>query len=502
MLSKGKKVELKIASLVPGGEGVSKDFAIPVFINKVAPGDRLLAEIYDNRRTFAKGQLLQLIEPSEDRIEPPCKLFKVCGGCQWMHINYTAQLNYKRDLIEQSLLHIAGQELGKELSQVLMPTIGSEEQLAYRNKVQLPVRNPNDSKRLLAGYFETNSHNLVNIKHCPIQPNLLDSILEQIKILAEKYEITAYNEKIGQGLLRHINMRINKDHNAVLVTLVLNCKQNNLSANLKELASLLAQQFEQIKGVCVNFNDNKGNRILGDQTLCLTGEPYIEESISSQRKDLPQKLQSGLRFRLSPESFFQINTNQAIKLLEIIAEQVKEFIPANNDQITLLDAYAGVGTIALWLSPFVSKVIAIESNPQAVKDGQINQKLNNIENVHFQLNKVEDYLPTMLKNKSSVDIVVLDPPRQGLKPEVVEAIIKLQPKLIIYVSCNPVTLARDLRLILSSESPNLIDPNDIDSKIKNSCLNSNFGYKVEKIIPVDLFPQTYHIESVTVLKRQ
>ncbi len=508
MLSKGKQVELKIASLAPGGEGVSKDFELPVFVNKAAPGDTLLVEIYDYRRSFAKGQLVKVLVPSDERIEPNCKLFKVCGGCQWMHLNYEAQLTHKRELIEQSLRHIAGQEIGDALNKVLLPTVGSTEQFGYRNKVQLPVRNPKDSKRILAGYFETNSHNLVNIKHCPIQPNLLDNVLAQIKLLAEQYSITAYDEKTGEGLLRHIHMRINKAHDAVLVTLVLNCQPDKMPGYFKRFAPELMAQFPEIRGLCVNYNHKKGNRILGEQTLTIAGEGYIEETLSTNNPDFPAILQKGLRFQLSPDSFFQVNTDQAIKLLELIAEEVKEFIANRSSadyrtqKISLLDAYAGVGTIALWLSPFVSQIIAIENNPQAVKDGQINQKLNNIENVQFQLEKVEEYLPTILKNKTPVNIVILDPPRQGLSPEVIDAIMKLQPELIIYVSCNPVTLARDLRLILSPLSENLSEAKDSHSEIKASCLENNSGYKVEKIIPVDLFPQTYHIESISILKKQ
>ena len=257
MLIKGQKIELKITSLAPGGEGVSKDFAIPVFINKTAPGDVLSAEIYDYRKSFAKAKLLKVLSASQERIEPPCKLFKICGGCQWMHLNYQAQLAHKRGIIEQSLRHIAGQTIGETLKQVLLPTIGSTDQLAYRNKVQLPTRNPKDSKRLLAGYFESNSHDLVNIKHCPIQPELLDQILACIKELSEKYQISAYDEKTGKGLLRHIHMRINQTHTSVLITLVLNCSINQLPDYFKPLSTDLINSFIQIKGICINYNEKK-----------------------------------------------------------------------------------------------------------------------------------------------------------------------------------------------------------------------------------------------------
>jgi len=503
MLHKGKQIELKIESLAPGGEGVSKDVSVPVFINKAAPGDKLLVEIYDYRRTFAKGQLVKVIEPSEDRIEAPCKLFKVCGGCQWMHLNYDAQLKWKRAIIEQSLHHIGGHEMGDLLTPLLLPTVPSNKQLGYRNKVQLPVRNPHDSKRLLAGYFETNSHNLVNIKHCPIQPSLLDDILAEIKTIAETHSIVAYDEKSGKGFLRHIQMRISEAKDEVLVTFVVNCNEKNMPLFMPTFADELMEKFSQIKGVCVNYNEAKGNRILGEQTACLAGQPFIEEILRTQKPDFPEILKEGLKFQLSPASFFQVNTEQALTLLELVAQEVKTFLEATpNKNITLLDAYAGVGTIALWLAPFVSNVIAIESNIQAVKDGQTNQALNKISNVQFELAKVEDYLPTLLKNETSVQAIILDPPRQGLAPEVIETIIKLQPELIIYISCNPVTLARDLRLILSTSLVSLTSPDAIDSEKKNDCIKLDSGYKVEKIVPVDLFPQTYHIESITVMKKQ
>jgi len=516
LMLKGKQVELGIVSLAPGGEGVSKDFPVPVFINKAAPGDRLLVEIYDNRRTFAKGKLLKVIEASKDRIDPLCKLFKVCGGCQWMHLNYAAQLEWKRALIEQSLRHIGGPELGNLLSQVLLPAVPAANQFGYRNKVQLPVRNPNKSKRLLAGYFEVNSHNLVNIKHCPIQPSLLDDILAKIKELAEKYNIVAYDEKTGHGLLRHIQMRISNASQETLVTLVVNCGHNNMPTSLKTVALELMEQFSQIKGVCANYNQIKGNRILGEQTVCLAGQDFIEETLRTQKQDFPAILQEGLKFKLSPTSFFQVNTPQTITLLELVAQEIQKYLLErasaqdskkassinNSNAITLLDAYAGVGTIALWLAAFVSRIIAIESNPQAIKDGQVNGSLNKINNVVFQLAKVEDYLSVLLKSKTAVEIIVLDPPRQGLDPQVIESIIKLQPELIIYISCNPVTLARDLRQILFPPEPDLSSDGQIRLEKKNDCLKLDFGYKVEKIIPVDLFPQTYHIESITVLKRQ
>lgn len=286
-------------------------------------------------------------------------------------------------------------------------------------------------------------------------------------------------------------MRYSQSSQTVLVTFVLNCAKHKIPDRLTNLAGELTEQFQAIKGVCVNCNEKKGNRILGEEIICLSGESFIEEVLRTDRDEFPDILREGLTFRLSPLSFFQVNTSQAQILLELIADQVRQYIEQSElkekADITLLDAYAGVGTIALWLSPFVSKVLAVESNAEAVKDGKINQSLNEINNVQFHLDKVEDFLPELLSEKTPIEILVLDPPRQGLSPLVIESIIKLQPKLIIYVSCNPVTLARDLKLILNQ---------------KDDCQQNLIGYKVEKIVPVDLFPQTYHIESITVLKRK
>lgn len=324
MLFKEKQVELTIESLAPGGEGVSKDFDIPVFINKAAPGDRLSVEIYDNRRTFAKGQLLKVIEPSPLRVEPLCKVFKVCGGCQWMHLNYQGQLDWKKKIIEQALRHIAGQELSDLCLPNITATVPSKQQFNYRNKVNLPVRNPHQSTRLLAGYFEANSHKLVNIKHCPIQPSLLDTVLEQIKLLYEKYGLNAYDEtleqrivkrsaarepmpkqRLQQGLLRHIQMRFSEAQQNVLVTLVVNCRPDNIPARLKKLAMELMAQIPAVIGVCANCNQQKGNRILGDETICLQGQAYIEEVLRTEKDDFPTVLREGLKFQLSPTSFFK-----------------------------------------------------------------------------------------------------------------------------------------------------------------------------------------------------
>ncbi|PWT99637.1 MAG: 23S rRNA (uracil(1939)-C(5))-methyltransferase RlmD [Candidatus Melainabacteria bacterium] len=480
-IKRGDKVEVRITSLAPGGEGVSKDFGMPIFVNRVAEGDRALIEIFDRRSNFARGRVLEILAPSPDRAEPPCKLFKVCGGCQWQHISYEGQLKAKEQIIKQALNHIGGLDAAS-----VKEVIPSGKQLFYRNKVQFPVRQPKGSDRILAGYYEQDSHNLVNVKHCPIQPKALDEMLEAAKASCEQFRVSAYNEITGEGLLRFINARYSEENEQILVTLVVNCAKTKIPDYLKQAALDIAEKLSSVVGVCLNFNTKPGNRILGEETVCITGKPYLEETLKTKRTDYPEELKTGLTFRLSSSSFFQVNTEQAVNIFECLSDFILDFssvakvAPA---EMVVLDAYAGVGAIALWLSPFVKKVLAVEEVADAVKDGHVNLELNRIENVDFRLGKVEQVLPKLFNEGVRPHVVIVDPPRRGCSEKALEAVLAFAPPLILYVSCNPVTLARDLKLIIG----------DGESKC---------GYKTVEIQPVDLFPQTYHIESIAVLQRQ
>lgn len=514
-LARGQSVKLSIQSLAPGGDGVGRVDGIPVFVARVAPGDVVDVHLFDVRKNFARGVVETIVEASSERQEPPCKLFKVCGGCQWQHIAYEHQLRAKEDIVRQAIKHIGG--LSPEL---VKPAIGAENNLHYRNKSQFPVRHPHDSTRILAGYYGQGSHKLINVKHCPVQPNAMDEMLEAVKAICERHQLSAYDERSHRGLLRHILGRFSFANNAVLITLVLNSNVDHLRENgfsgkhlqtmktscvvddgeddptahepgkkpcgvphgkkfnpgklrpetLERIAEDLMSELAQVAGVCINLNPDRGNRILGDTTLCLAGEPFITETLASTRSDFPSMLKEGIKFRLSPASFFQVNTEQAAKLLEAVADALLEFGP----KPTLIDAYAGVGTMSIWLSPFVERVIAIEEVEPAVEDGRQNLQLNAVKNVEFLLGSVEAILP---KVKDRHDVVLLDPPRKGCSPDALDAVFALSPKRIIYVSCNPATLARDLKIIEQN------------------------GYKTKRVQPVDMFPQTYHVESVTVLDR-
>ncbi len=489
-LVRGQTVVVRIASLTPTGAGISKDHGRPIFVERVAPGDLAEVELFDVRKDFARGKVVQLLEPSAQRAQPPCPLFKVCGGCQWQHLSYEAQLGAKTDIVKQAVQHIGAQD-----PQLVRDTIGASQPLRYRNKVQFPVRNPKGSQRILAGYFKQDSHELVNIKFCPVQPEPLDRMLETVKQACEQAKIWAYDERSGKGTLRHINARYSFSRNEVLVTLVINMKAKSeeefdkspLGKRMYDVARQIMESDPEIVGVCANLNSEAGNRILGEQTICLAGKNFVEETLKSPRDDYPDLLRRGVTFRLSSTSFFQVNSQQAVTLLEQVYDQVKQAI-AHVEQPVIVDAFAGVGTFALWLSPLAAKVYAIEEHASAVTDGRQNAELNGVANVAFIQDRVEKALPELAAQGVRPDVVVLDPPRKGLSEEVLRSLLALDAATLIYVSCNPATLARDLKILQSSS---LDRPN-----------GPTMGYKTRQVQPVDLFPQTYHVESVTTLTRR
>lgn len=496
-LAKGQHHTVTIGSLAPGGEGVSRELGPPVFVNRVAPGDVVEIELFDVRKDFAKAHVVSIVKASAQRSEPPCSLFKVCGGCQWQHLSYDAQLTAKEDIVRQALKYIGG--LNADLVE---PIIKADEILYYRNKVQFPVKHPQGSNRILAGYYKQDSHELVNVKHCPVQPQPLDYILEVAKDACERHGISAYSETKHTGLLRHINMRFSFNRKTALVTLVLNASAQTREEleelpffeRLKKAADEIVARVDEAVGVTINLNNRRGNKILGDQNYCIAGEDHIIEVLATTRIDLPERLMKGLEFSLSATSFFQINTSQAVRLLELVYDCCsanKEQLDLQQRKPVIIDAYCGVGTISLWLAPLAERVIAIEEHPEAVEDGRRNARLNNIDNIEYYLGQVEQVLPRLASEGLVPDIVVIDPPRKGVAPEVLDAIINLSPRRIVYVSCNPSTLARDLKILEQHRRL----PEERQEK------NRPTGYKTKQVRPVDLFPQTYHVESVSVIER-
>lgn len=482
-LARGQVLVAAIESLAAGGEGVTRQFGLPVFANRVCPGDLVELEIFDVRKDFARARLLRVLEPSNQRVEPPCKIFKVCGGCQWQHVDYQWQLAAKTDIVRQAVRRIGGLD-----PVIVQNTLGAELDFFYRNKVQFPVANPHNSDRLLAGYYQQDSHELVNIKHCPVQPGPLDNLLATVKEICQKHKISACDEIKHTGVLRHIAGRYSFAEQAILLTLVVNAfppgggQSKMPPVDLEQMSRIAAEIISaqpEVTGVCLNFNPQHGNKIMGDETICLSGQSFIREKLATSRADLPPRLQQGIAYKLSPTSFFQIHSRQAVLLMEKIYDAVEMAGARQAEPLPLIvDAYAGVGAIALWLSPLATRIIAVEEHSESVADGLFNVQMNKIENVSFRQGQVENVLDSMKAEALVPDVLVVDPPRKGLSAQSIECLFRLNPANIVYVSCNPATLARDL---------------------KKMEIN---GYKTKQIQPVDMFPQTYHVETVTLLTRQ
>lgn len=492
-LTRGQRLKLNIDSLAPGGEGVGRADGIPIFVNNTAIGDVIEAELYDVRKNFAKGKVVQIEVASPTRTTPECALWERCGGCQFQHIEYGAQLEAKRDIVEQAIKRV-----GRLDDVVVEPPLGAEAPLRYRNKVQFPVGRKQDGG-IIAGYFQKSSHDLVDIDNCPVESQLVDQVLLSCKRASNEHKISIYNETTHRGLLRHICARQSFDSSEILVTFVLNISESDFESganrpvreSLSAVACEVMGEVKEVVGFCVNFNNQKGNKILGELTVCIAGTPVIEEVLYARSENMPARLKQGIKFRLSPNSFFQVNTEQAARLLEqvyIEAKRIKEKLPPSRS-FNIIDVYCGVGTISFWLAGLADRVIAVEDNPAAVANGRENLELNDIDNVEFYEGTAESAFAKFVEQGLRPDLVVLDPPRKGASKDVLESLLKLAPTHIIYVSCNPATLARDLRIlqdgISSTEQGKLVQ----------------IGYMTHRVKPVDLFPQTYHIESVATLEK-
>jgi 23S rRNA (uracil1939-C5)-methyltransferase len=477
-LKKGQKLKLKIESIATGGKGFAKHEGISIFVDRGVPGDFVELELYDVRKNFAKAKIINLLEGSNLRQEAPCKLFKVCGACHWQHIKYQNQIELKTDIVKQVIKHIAG--LNESL---VRPTLAAERDLHYRNKIQFPVSSPNKSSRILAGYYQENSHELVNVKHCPVQAELVDQVMETAKLAAEHAGFSAYKEETHSGQLRHFTARHSFSADEVLFTVVLNAKPDQFAgfaSSLNRFAEELMETVPRVIGFCVNFNPLKGNRIMGPETKLVRGREHLVEELKSKHQSAPEQLKRGLKFELSPASFFQVNSTQAVTLMDLVLNAVLDYKSSRQlDSIPLiLDAFAGVASIALWVAPLADKVLAVEEVREAVEDAERIIQLNGICNVEPICGTVEELFPKFVSERLRPQIVVLDPPRKGVDEEALKSVIELQCDRIIYVSCEPSTLARDLKILEQG------------------------GYETSSIQPVDLFPQTYHVETVSVLDKR
>lgn len=449
-LNKNDKIELEITGYTSEGSGVGHHNGQAVFVQGAAEGDLIECLIIKAKKTYAVGKLLSVLKASPDRIIPDCPVFPRCGGCVYRHISYEAELRQKRQRVADALSRIGHLDITpEEITGCVSPD-------RYRNKAQYPVGMNNG--RLLTGFYAPFSHRVIDCKNCLLQPEEYAKILKAVSKWAEKYKIPVYNEEDGKGLLRHIYIRKGFETGELMVCLVIN---GTKIFKTQELIESLKTACPEIKTVLLNHNTEDTNVILGKKNTVLYGDGYIEDILC------------GKRFRISPLSFYQVNHDQAQRLYEKAAE-----FAVTPDTETVIDLYCGAGTIGLSLADKVKNVIGVEIVPEAIGDAKINAKLNGIENAEFICGDASAAAKELDERGILPDTVIVDPPRKGCDEALLHTIADMAPERIVYVSCDPGTLARDLAIL------------------------ETLGYKTEKVCPYDMFPRTVHVETVVQLSRK
>ncbi|MDZ4975072.1 23S rRNA (uracil(1939)-C(5))-methyltransferase RlmD [Clostridium perfringens] len=452
MVEKNKEYIFDIISQGYEGEGIAKiDNKYPIFIEGALKGEKVKVRIVKVNKNFAYGKLMEVLEPSEERVNPPCAIYKRCGGCKLQHASYKAQLDFKWDRVKDCV-----SKIGKLDPSIVKYPLGMENPWRYRNKVQLPIGLINGEVKI--GFFAPRSHDIIDMESCLIQDEIGDKVVKLTREWIEKFNIRPYNvdgEYDEKGIVRHIMIRRGFTTNEVMVVLVTNGE--NLP-HKEEFVDLMVKNIPGIKSVIQNINSKKTNVILGLESKTLWGEDTISDYIGD------------FRFNISPLSFFQVNPTQT----EVLYGKALEYANLTGNE-EVFDAYCGTGTITLFLSQKAKKVYGVEIIPQAIDNAWINAKENKVENVEFFVGESEVVIPDLINKGVKADVVVVDPPRKGCDKKLLDAITNIDAKKIVYVSCDPSTLGRDLKVLEEN------------------------GYKTLEVQPVDMFPNTSHVENVAKL---
>ncbi|MGL5066839.1 MAG: 23S rRNA (uracil(1939)-C(5))-methyltransferase RlmD [Sarcina sp.] len=454
MIEKNKEYILDIISQGYEGEGVAKiDDNFPIFVEGALAGEKVKVVIVKAKKKFAYGKIIEILEKSPNRVEMKCK-HRVSGGCNLQHYSYEAQLDFKYNRVKECMSRI-----GKLDDSIVKLPIGMENPDKYRNKVQLPIGLRNG--KLNIGFFAARSHDIMDMESCIIQDETADRVISLTREWAKESNVKPYNidgEYDETGILRHIMIRRGFTTNEVMVVIVTNGRK---LPHADEFVKTITENVEGIKSVIQNINSNKTNVILGQENITLWGEDTISDYIGE------------FKFNISPESFFQVNPVQT----EILFGKALEYANLGGEE-TVIDAYCGTGTITLFLSKNAKKVYGVEVVDKAIENAKENAKTNNVENVEFIVGESEVAIPELINDGIRADVITLDPPRKGCDVRLLDAITSIGVKKIVYVSCDPSTLARDLAILAER------------------------GYKTVEVQPVDMFPHTPHIENVALLIKE
>ncbi|BEP28507.1 23S rRNA (uracil(1939)-C(5))-methyltransferase RlmD [Helicovermis profundi] len=452
-LEVGHEIEITINDLIDSGEGIGKLNEFAVFVEGAVPGDTIKCKITSVKKTYAYGELIEIINSSEIRDTPKCQYFNECGGCQMQNVKYQEQLKLKEKSVKDALKRI-----GEFKDIKIKAIVGMKENFRYRNKASYAISEVNGEVRI--GFKKRNSHDVIDIEDCLLQDKEYVNIFKAIKKYIADFKVTIYNVETHKGLLRHVVIKKSFSENTLMVILVTNRSKLVMT---KALAKGIVESDNRVVSVIQNINKVVGSKILGNDNKILFGDDHIVDKIS------------GMKFKISPLSFFQVNSSQA----EVLYEKAIEYADLKGEE-TVFDLYSGIGSIGMLMAKKAKKVYGVESVKSAVIDAWGNAKLNDIANIEFITGRAEKVIPKLFNKGEGVkaDVVVVDPPRKGCDKELLDTMIMMEPERIVYVSCKASTLARDLRIL---------------------CDN---GYKLVDVTPVDMFPHTMNVESVSKLVRK
>jgi len=492
-VSKNEETVIDIIGMNHDGEGVGRANGYTLFVQGALPGETVRVRVMKTKKQYGYAKLLEIVKASPDRVSAPCPIYDQCGGCQIQHMSYAGQLAWKRQLVVDNLQRIGklnvlveDAEQAIQTEQIspeeqmngsnrirlrmegvmneedaeqgirVLPTLGMDEPWRYRNKAQVPIGAAEGG--LVGGFYAKGSHRIIDMESCLIQHEHNDEVVAKVKEIGSHFGISAYNEETGRGLLRHVVVKKAFRTGEMMLVLVTNGRDIPYK---DEWIGSIREAIPHVASICQNVNKKQTNVIFGDETRVLWGRDVIYDYIGD------------VQFAISARSFYQVNPVQT----EVLYGKTVEYAGLSGKE-TVIDAYCGIGTISLFLAQHADQVYGVEIVPEAIEDARSNAMLNEMKNVKFEVGASEDVIPRWKEQGIEADVIVVDPPRKGCDPRLLDTILEMKPERVVYVSCNPSTLARDLRVL------------------------EDGGYRTVEVTPVDMFPHTVHVESVAVLDRK
>ncbi len=491
-VSKNEETVIDIIGMNHDGEGVGRANGYTLFVQGALPGETVRVRVMKTKKQYGYAKLLEIVKASPDRVSAPCPIYDQCGGCQIQHMSYAGQLAWKRQLVVDNLqrigklnvlveddeqaiqteqtsteeqmngsnrirLRMEGVMIEDDTTQGIrvLPTMGMDEPWRYRNKAQVPIGAADGG--LVGGFYAKGSHRIIDMETCLIQHEHNDEVVAKVKELGSHLGISAYNEETGRGLLRHVVVKKAFRTGEMMLVLVTNGRD---IPHKDAWIGSIREAIPHVASICQNVNKKQTNVIFGDETRVLWGRDVIYDYIGD------------VQFAISARSFYQVNPVQT----EVLYGKTVEYAGLSGKE-TVIDAYCGIGTISLFLAQHADQVYGVEIVPEAIEDARSNAVLNDMKNVKFEVGASEDVIPRWKEQGIEADVIVVDPPRKGCDPRLLDTIMEMKPERVVYVSCNPSTLARDLRVL------------------------EDGGYRTVEVTPVDMFPHTVHVESVAMLVR-